>query len=128
MRDARRALDQRCQLAAGTAAGVRLERVAAREHERDDCADEVLAEGERAGHREERNRIDADVAAEQGLEHRPAERDEQRRCDEAPEGVARVAVAEWVEQATDRDACYGRYGRHAGVAREPEQATGRHER
>ena len=68
----RRTLDQRGQLAPGTPVRRLLERVAAREHQRDDGSGEVLAERERSGHRDERDRVDADVAAQQRTQHRPA--------------------------------------------------------
>ena len=64
-----------------------LERVAAGEHQRDHRAGEVLAERERAGHRDERDRVDADVAAQQRAQHRPRQRDEhdaERSPDDVP--------------------------------------------
>ena len=59
LRDLRRALDQRGQLAARARRGDRLERRAAGEHQPDDDAGELLAERERADHRDQRDRVDA---------------------------------------------------------------------
>ena len=74
--DARRALEQRGQVAPRAAGRVVLERVAAREHQRDDRAGELLAGGERARHREQRDHVDADVAAQQRPRDLPGQRDQ----------------------------------------------------
>jgi hypothetical protein len=60
--DPRRAPQQGGQLPASTGRRGGFERVAAREHERDDRAGEELAQRERAHHREQRDRVDADIA------------------------------------------------------------------
>jgi hypothetical protein len=76
VRDPGCTLDELGELAARTTARNLLERVVTREHERNHRAGQVLAEGDRAGHRDERDRIDAHVAAQQRAQHRPPQRDE----------------------------------------------------
>ena len=63
--DARGPLDQRRQLTPRPPVRRLLQRVPAREHQRNHSARQVLAESERARHRDERDRVDADVAAQQ---------------------------------------------------------------
>jgi hypothetical protein len=89
-----RALDERGQLATRTTVGGLLERVAACEHQRDHCAREVLAERNRTGHREERDRVDADVAAQQRTQNRPGQRQEQHRRRRSPQPVGEAMVVE----------------------------------
>ena len=60
-----RSLDESAQFSTGTAGGPGLERGAARHHECDDRGCELLPEYERPDDRDERDRVDADIAAEQ---------------------------------------------------------------
>ena len=59
--DARRALDEQRQLAARAPGCGGLQRGAAREHQADDRAGELLAERQRPDHGHERDRVDAEV-------------------------------------------------------------------
>ena len=61
----RRSVEQRGELAVGSAIRVGLERTAAGEHQRDHGAGEVLAERQRAGHGQQRDEIDARLAPDQ---------------------------------------------------------------
>ena len=85
---------QRGQLPARAAVGRRLERVAAGEHQRDHRAGEVLAQRQRAGHRDQRDRVDADapVRAASRAPTRPAARAARRRS--PPRRRRGVVVAE----------------------------------
>ena len=74
VRPLRRPVDEERQLPAGAPLGIELERVPAGEHQRDHGPRQVLAERQRAGHGEKRDRIDADVTVKQ----RPADRDRKR--------------------------------------------------
>jgi hypothetical protein len=96
-RHPRRPLDERAQLAPRAPVGHLLERVAAREHERDHRPGEVLAEGERAGHRDERDRIHADIAAHDHPRHRDRQRHEQKRRRGRPGQVRRRVDPEHVQ-------------------------------
>ena len=64
-RRSRRALDKLGQLAARAAVRRLLERVAAGEHQRHDRPGHVFAKRERSHHRDEGNRVDANVAPQQ---------------------------------------------------------------
>ena len=60
-----RALDEESELSAGASVRPGLERCPARHHQRDDRGSEELPERERPDDRDERDRVDPDVAAEQ---------------------------------------------------------------
>ena len=66
MHHPRRPLGEPREVAAGPSAGEGLERLPAGEHEGDHRAGQVLAEGERARHREQRDQVDSHLAAPQG--------------------------------------------------------------
>ena len=76
LRDPRRTLDQPRQLAPGAAGRRRLERRAAGEHQPDHRSGELLAERQRADHRHERDRVDAEVAVD---DHRVPDLERQLR-------------------------------------------------
>ena len=65
MGDARRALDEETELTPRAPGRPRLERGASRHHQGDDRRREVLAEREGPDDRDERDRIDPDIAAQQ---------------------------------------------------------------
>ena len=75
MRDRRSARGKSGELAARSPEGAVVEHLAAREHERDDETGLVLAQAERAGDREQRD----DVGAELAANHAPRDRDGERR-------------------------------------------------
>jgi hypothetical protein len=106
-RRARGSLHERAQLAPGATVRDLLERVPAREHQRDHGAGEVLAQGERAEHRDERDRVDADVAAEQRARHGDRQRDEQERRRRCPGQVRRCVDAHHVEHEPAHDTDQG---------------------
>ena len=72
-------LDEQAELTACAPGRPRLERVRPRHHQRDDRCREVLAERERPDDRDERDRVDADVPAQQRPGRRDDERDEDDR-------------------------------------------------
>ena len=83
-----------------------LQRVAAGEHQRDHRAGEVLAERERAGHREQRDRVDAEVMIDDdGATHLERELGGKQRHRGPPHLVPGVSCAERVQQESggDRD-------------------------
>lgn len=101
----RGAPDEGGELAAGAGAGVAFERAAAREHEGDDGAGEVLLQHERARHGQERDEVDTEATAEntservdgEGTEsgHRggsPGGRSESRRAGEGGGGTREEAA------------------------------------
>ena len=97
-RRSRRPLDELGQLAARAPVRRLLERVTAGEHQRDDGSGEVFAERERSGHRDERDRVDTDVASQQRPQHRPGQRHEQHRGRARPEPVGSPMVIERSER------------------------------
>jgi hypothetical protein len=103
VRDVRRPLQERSQLAPRPLGGRGLERVAAREHESDHRAGQPFAEGERPGHRQQRDRVDADVAAAQRRRHRCAERTERHRDRDRPDDVAGARHVEEVRAGAGDD-------------------------
>ena len=93
VRDPRRALEQRRQLAPRAAARRLLERVAAGEHQRDDRAGELLAERQRARHGQQRDHVDADVAPRAAsARRRPGQHGERDGDARGPRRVARRAT------------------------------------
>ena len=103
--DARRALDQERQLAARAAGGRGLERRAAGEHEADDRAGELLAERQRPDHRDERDRVDAEVMIDDhGAADLERELGGQQRHRGPPHLMAGLSCAsECSSPASDRD-------------------------
>ena len=75
---------------AAPAGRVFLERVSAGKHHGDNRAGQVLARRERRRHRDERDRVDADVAPPERARDRPGERHEHRRRRRRPDGVRRT--------------------------------------
>ena len=114
-----RALDEGGQLASRTPVRDRLERVTAGEHESDDRAGEILAQRQRTGHRDERDRVDADVAPPQRPGDRDGQRDEQERRGRGPDQMRRRIDPEGVQQQPNRDPEQGRsreqQSRHAST-------------
>ena len=106
MGDARCALDQKRQLAARAAGCRGLERRAAGEHQADDRAGEFLAERQRPDHRDERDRVDAEVMIDDdGAADLERELGGKQRHRGPPHLVPGVSCAERVQQESggDRD-------------------------
>ena len=123
VRDPRRALEQETQLASGTGVGGRLQRVAAGEHEGDDHGGELLAERERTGHRQQRDRIDAHIAMRQAASDRPDERPENDESCAGPDDVCRrVGTEDMEDRAGDEPGQDDDYDRQLG--REVTEARG----
>ena len=104
--DARCALDQQRQLAARAAGCRGLERRAAGEHQADDRAGEFLAERQRPDHRDERDRVDAEVMIDDdGAADLERELGGKQRHRGPPHLVPGVSCAERVQQESggDRD-------------------------
>ena len=97
----RGALEQGGQLAAGAARGRRLERVPPAQHQRDHRASQVLAQGQRPGHRDQRDRVHPDVSAHQAARHRPAQRDQRQHGSRRPDQVPPAARDEQVEEPAE---------------------------
>ena len=76
MRDARRAVDQRFEVALRAGDSEFLERVASSIHDRDDDRGEVLAECERPDHGEERDRVHSEPAREEVTDDRDDKSDD----------------------------------------------------
>ena len=87
MHRSRRAGQQRRQLAPGPVVCVGLERLPAREHERDDRPRQVLAQGERTGHRQQRDEIHPRLAPDEPDERLPCKRDDADRGRDPPRRV-----------------------------------------
>ena len=105
MGDARRALDQKPQLAAGPARRPGLEGRAAGQHQRDDRAGELLAEDQRARDRDERDRVDADIPSREAADRVEYQRDEDDRGAETPGRVRPAGLVEQPEDAARDDGC-----------------------
>jgi hypothetical protein len=73
---------------------------------------EILAEGERPSQRHERDRVDADVAAQQGPRHRDRQRRQQESRRSRPDHVGRPVAPEEVERGAGEDAEQGRQRGH----------------
>ena len=99
MRDPGRAVDEESELASRPAGGPGFESGAARHHQGDDRGGELLAQHERAGDRDEGDRVDADVAVEEAPGGVDGERDEHDRRAQPP---GRVRPARLAEQPEDR--------------------------
>ena len=99
MRDPGRAVDEESELASRPAGRPGFESGAARHHQGDDRGGELLAQHERAGDRDEGDRVDADVAVEEAPGGVDGERDEHDRRAQAP---GRVRPARLAEQPEDR--------------------------
>ena len=97
MRDRRSARGEGGELAARAPEGAVVEHLAARQHERDDEARLVLAQGERARDREQRDHVGAQLAAQ----HAPRDADrewrdhgEQHACPEQVRGAGAVGESQ----------------------------------
>jgi hypothetical protein len=114
LRHPRRTLHECGQLTARATRGRRLERGSAGEHQTDDDPGQLLAQGERADHRHERDRVDAEVMADgDGANDLVREvRREHAHCDR-PDEVAHMAFADQVQQSTDSDCDDGDACEHA---------------
>ena len=116
--DPRGALDEETELAAGAAGGPRLERGSSRHHQRDDGGGEELAERERPDDRDERDRVDADVAPQQRARRGEHEGHEHHRGAGRPGDVGPALLAREPEGASGDDRAE-RDGRQAPVAKLP---------
>lgn len=85
------AVEQRGQIAPGSPARCCLQLVASGQHQRDHRAGELLAQRQRAGHRQQRDDVDPDVPVAQARRNRPGEWDEQDEHAGCPD-VARGGV------------------------------------
>ena len=118
VRDARGALDEEAELAAGAAGGPRLERGAAGHHQGDDRGGEELAEREGPDDRDEGDRVDADVSAQQRAGRGDHERDEHHDRPDGPGDVGPALLAEQPERRSGDDRAEGDR-RQAPVAQLP---------
>ncbi len=82
---ARRASEQRRELAARSVVGERLERAAAREHQGDDRPGQVLAQCERRRHREQRDQVDARPPVQHASDRREQQRNDPDRRGRGPQ-------------------------------------------
>ena len=83
----RRSGEQPVQLPAGALLCVVLERAAARDHQRDHHARQHLAERHGAGHRQDRNQVDAELALDQLAHHGRQHHDQHRQGGAGPHPV-----------------------------------------
>ena len=90
MRDGGRALHERRQLVAGTPERPLVQQLPAREHECDDEPGGELAQGERTRHREQRDHVGPQLAAEHPPSHGEGQRHDHRHQGDRPEHVRRV--------------------------------------
>jgi hypothetical protein len=82
---------------------VGLERLSAREHQRDDRAGEVLPERECPRHGEERDQIDAGLAVDQSLDGLPRQRQDADRRGDGPRQVRGVHRTPQPQRRAGRD-------------------------
>ncbi len=99
MRDARRPVQQRRQVARRSPAGEVLERLAPGEHQHDDERREVLADGERRDHGHDREDVESDVTA-QHVAHHP---DERPRDEDSDVGRRQPAPAGLLARGVERE-------------------------
>ena len=96
------ALEQRRELAVRAAIRVRLEGVAAGQHQRDDGAGDVLAQRQRAGHGHERDEVHARLTADQAADDLARHRHDPDHGGDGPRDVRGVASIEEVEHTAGR--------------------------
>ena len=100
----RRPLEQRREVAPGAGAGERLERLAAREHQGDHRTGQRLPERERARHGEQRDDVDAGLAAPQVGNDGEHQRREHHGGGETPEELREAAGAGEPGQSAGQEA------------------------
>ena len=105
MHDTGRSRQERLELPLRACRGTRLERAAAREHDRDDRTGEVLADDERADERQHRQRVDAEAAVPGRVDHPPGRgHDPDDRVDR-PDRVRGVVEPGEVQDPAGREQC-----------------------
>ena len=116
LRDLRRALDQRRQLATGAGGGDVLERRAPGEHQPDDDSRELLPQSQRADHRHQGDRVDPHVMVDDHRAHHlDRELGRQQRHRSRPHILTGRLLPGEVQSAADNDRA-GRDARQEPVA------------
>ena len=104
MGDFRRAIDQRSKVAFGAGDGKILEQIAARIHDGNNDAGKILAKRDRARHRNESDRINADAAGHKIPDHRDQEPDDDREGAGGPAPIRPFATIDHPCDQSERQA------------------------
>ncbi len=99
VRDTRCALDEEAKLASRPTGRPRLERRTTGHHQRDDRSGQLFSEDERPGDRDERDRIDADVAVQEAAHRVDGQRDQHDRRTDTPSRVRPAGLADEPQDA-----------------------------